>query len=54
MPIVTLELAAVAEAGGLAMLSALRAPTPYLVDTLEKAASCTAMPFVEYNSQRRS
>ena len=40
MPIVTLELAsAVAEAGGLAMLSALRAPTPYLVDTVEKAAS---------------
>jgi NAD(P)H-dependent flavin oxidoreductase YrpB (nitropropane dioxygenase family) len=40
MPIVTLELAtAVAEAGGLAMLSALRAPTPYLVDTLEKVAS---------------
>src|SRR5215470_221706 len=40
MPIVTLELAtAVAEAGGLAMLSALRAPTPYLVNTVEKAAS---------------
>src|SRR5215471_15591126 len=39
MPIVTLELAsAVAEAGGLAMLSALRAPTPYLVDTVEKAS----------------
>ncbi len=45
MPIVTLELAtAVAEAGGLAMLSALRAPTPYLVDTLEKAASRAGAP----------
>ena len=45
MPIVTLELAtAVAEAGGLAMLSALRAPTPYLVDTLEKAALCAGAP----------
>jgi NAD(P)H-dependent flavin oxidoreductase YrpB (nitropropane dioxygenase family) len=45
MPIVTLELAtAVAEAGGFAMLSALRAPTPYLVDTLEKAASRTGAP----------
>jgi nitronate monooxygenase len=45
MPIVTLELAtAVADAGGLAMVSALRAPTPYLVDTLEKAASRTGGP----------
>jgi NAD(P)H-dependent flavin oxidoreductase YrpB (nitropropane dioxygenase family) len=45
MPIVTLELAtAVAEAGGLAMVSALRAPTPYLVDTLEKAASRAGTP----------
>jgi NAD(P)H-dependent flavin oxidoreductase YrpB (nitropropane dioxygenase family) len=45
MPIVTLELAtAVAEAGGLAMLSALRAPTPYLVDTLEKVVSRTGAP----------
>lgn len=45
MPIVTLELAtAVAEAGGLAMVSALRAPTPYLVDTLEKAASRAGAP----------
>jgi NAD(P)H-dependent flavin oxidoreductase YrpB (nitropropane dioxygenase family) len=42
MPVVTLELAtAVAEAGAFAMVSALRAPTPYLVDTLEKAASRT-------------
>ncbi|MET0502843.1 MAG: nitronate monooxygenase [Candidatus Binatia bacterium] len=45
MPIVTLELAtAVAEAGGLAMVSALRAPTPYLVDMLEKAASRAGAP----------
>jgi nitronate monooxygenase len=45
MPIVTLELAtAVADAGGLAMFSALRAPTPYLVDALEKAASRTGAP----------
>lgn len=40
MPIVTLELAvAVAKAGGLAMLSALRAPLPYLTDLVAKAVS---------------
>jgi NAD(P)H-dependent flavin oxidoreductase YrpB (nitropropane dioxygenase family) len=42
MPVVTLELAtAVAEAGGLPTLSTLRAPTPFLTDTLEKAISRT-------------
>jgi len=45
MAIVTLELAtAVAKEGGLAMLSALRAPTSYLVDTLEKVVSRTGAP----------
>lgn len=45
MPVVTLELAtAVAEAGGLPTLSTLRAPTPFLADTLEKAISCTGAP----------
>jgi nitronate monooxygenase len=45
MPVVTLELAmAVAEAGALPMFSALRAPTPFLTDTLEKAARRTRAP----------
>lgn len=40
MPIVTLELArAVADAGGLPMLSTLRMPVAFLADTLEKFAS---------------
>jgi NAD(P)H-dependent flavin oxidoreductase YrpB (nitropropane dioxygenase family) len=40
MPVVTLELATtVAEAGGLAMFSALRMPTAHLARTLEQAAS---------------
>ena len=45
MPVVTLELAtAVAEAGGLPMFSALRAPTPFLAETLEKAVRRTGGP----------
>ena len=45
MPVVTLELAtAVAEAGGLPMLSALRAPTPFLEKTLEEVMRSTGAP----------
>jgi len=57
MPVVTLELAiAVAQAGGLAMRSAVRAPLLFLMDTLEKVISCTEAPIgltFEFSDCRR-
>lgn len=45
MPVVTLELAtAVGKAGALPMLSAVRVPAPFLLETVEKATAATAGP----------